>query len=58
MVQGHVLDYDQVTGFGLVQALARLDIPVLLIGRSESCSARVGEEQGGFFIGLVSPGVA
>ena len=51
MVQGHVLDYDQVTGFGLVQALARLDIPVLLIGRSESCSARVAEEQGGFFIG-------
>ena len=48
MVQGHVLAYDQVTGFGLVQALARLDIPVLLIGRSESCSARVAEEQGGF----------
>ena len=34
VVQGHVLAYDQVTGFGLVQALGQLDIPVLPIGDS------------------------
>src|SRR5204863_865908 len=28
-VPGHVLGYDQETGFGLVQALARLDLPSL-----------------------------
>src|SRR5258708_22422094 len=33
-VQGHVLAYDQETGFGLVQALARLDLPSLALGRS------------------------
>lgn len=33
-VPGHVLGYDQATGFGLVQALARLDVPVLPLGRS------------------------
>jgi S1-C subfamily serine protease len=41
VVPGHVLAYDQVTGFGLVQALARLDIPVLPIG--DSSRAPVGE---------------
>jgi len=40
-VQGHVLGYDQETGFGLVQALARLDLPVLALGRSSD--TRVGE---------------
>jgi S1-C subfamily serine protease len=40
-VQGHVLGYDQETGFGLVQALAKLDMPALEIG--ESSSASVGE---------------
>src|SRR3954447_18359841 len=30
----HVLAYDQATGFDLVQALARLDVPALSIGRS------------------------
>ncbi|MBX6425093.1 MAG: serine protease [Variibacter sp.] len=33
-VPGHVLGYDQETGFGLVQALARLNIPPLPLGRS------------------------
>jgi S1-C subfamily serine protease len=37
-----VLAYDQVTGFGLVQALGRLDIPVLPIG--DSSRATVGEQ--------------
>ena len=31
-VPGHVLGYDQETGFGLVQALAKLDVPALEIG--------------------------
>ncbi len=39
-VPGHVLGYDQETGFGLVQALARLDVPVLPIGNSSK--AEVG----------------
>jgi S1-C subfamily serine protease len=40
-VQGHVLAYDQETGFGLVQALARLDLPTLALGRSGD--TRVGD---------------
>jgi len=40
-VPGHVLGYDQETGFGLVQALAKLDEPALDIGRSATSS--VGE---------------
>jgi S1-C subfamily serine protease len=36
-----VLAYDQETGFGLVQALGRLDLPVLPIGRSKA--AKVGD---------------
>jgi S1-C subfamily serine protease len=35
-VQGHVLGYDQASGFGLVQALARLDLPALRIGSSSA----------------------
>src|SRR5262249_146197 len=38
---GHVLGYDQETGFGLVQALARVDLPALSLG--ESSRARIGE---------------
>jgi S1-C subfamily serine protease len=34
LVPGHVLAYDQATGFGLVQALARLDVPALPLGQS------------------------
>lgn len=33
-VPGHALAYDQASGFGLVQALARLDIPALPFGSS------------------------
>src|SRR6478752_3954249 len=34
-VPGHVLAYDQETGFGLVQALGRLELPALPIGQSK-----------------------
>jgi S1-C subfamily serine protease len=34
VVEGHVLGYDQATGFGLVQALAKLDLPALPFGDS------------------------
>jgi S1-C subfamily serine protease len=40
-VPGHVLAYDQETGFGLVQALARLELPVLPIGQSKA--VKVGD---------------
>jgi len=40
-VPGHALGYDQETGFGLVQALARLDLPQLALGQSSG--APVGE---------------
>ncbi len=47
-VPGHVLGYDQETGFGLVQALAKLDVPALDIG--DSAAASIGERVvvGGF----------
>ncbi len=35
VVAAHVVGYDQVTGFGLVQALAPLDLPVLELGSSK-----------------------
>ena len=41
-VPGHALGYDQATGFGLIQALARLDLPVLPIGQSSEAS--LGEQ--------------
>jgi S1-C subfamily serine protease len=40
-LQGHVLAYDQETGFGLVQALARLNLPPLPIGQSKA--AKLGD---------------
>ena len=41
VVPGHAIAYDQATGFGLVQALARVDLPALSLG--DSSRARVGE---------------
>ena len=41
VVQGHALGFDQETGFGLVQALGRIDLPALEIGSSKS--VEVGE---------------
>src|SRR5262249_31910783 len=41
VVPGHALGYDQETGFGLVQALARIDLPALAIG--ESAGLEVGD---------------
>ena len=41
-VEGHVLGYDQETGFGLVQALARLNTPFLPLGNS--ARVRPGEQ--------------
>jgi S1-C subfamily serine protease len=41
VVPGDVLAYDQETGFGLVQALARLDVPALDLG--DSGAAMVGQ---------------
>src|SRR6202165_3307305 len=40
-VPGHALAYDQETGFGLVQALANLDLPPLPIGNSGG--AQIGD---------------
>ncbi len=40
-VPAHVLAYDQATGFGLVQALAQLDLPALPLGQSGATA--VGE---------------
>ena len=40
VVPGHVVAYDQVTGFGLVQALGRLEVPALPLG--DSAEARPG----------------
>jgi len=37
--QGHVAAYDQETGFGLVQALGRLGMPALPLGRSGALEA-------------------
>jgi S1-C subfamily serine protease len=41
VVPGHALAYDQETGFGLVQALAPLDLPALELG--DSTRARTGD---------------
>ena len=36
VVQGHALGFDQETGFGLVQALGKIDVPMLEIGSAKS----------------------
>ncbi|MGE3145283.1 MAG: S1C family serine protease [Pseudorhodoplanes sp.] len=41
VVPGHTLAFDNETGFGLVQALARVDVPTLELGRS--ADAELGE---------------
>lgn len=41
VVPGHVLGFDQVTGFALVQVLAKLDLPYLPLG--DSAKAQVGD---------------
>jgi S1-C subfamily serine protease len=40
-VPGHVIGYDQETGFGLVQALAKIEVPALELGQSSAAS--IGE---------------
>ena len=40
VVQGHPLAYDQESGFGLVLALARLELPSLTFGRSSGARHR------------------
>ena len=42
VVQGHVVAFDQETGFGIVQLLARLDVTPIQIGSSGT--ARVGDD--------------
>ncbi len=41
-VQGHALAFDQISGFGLVQALGRLNLPAIELGDSDSL--KVGAE--------------
>ena len=41
-VTGHLVGYDYETGFGLIQALGRLDAPVMELGSSDAL--QVGEE--------------
>jgi S1-C subfamily serine protease len=41
VMEGHALGFDAVTGFGLVQALGRMDIPPLPIG--SSAAAQIGD---------------
>ena len=41
VVQGHALGFDSETGFGLVQALGKVDLPMLALG--SSAAAQVGE---------------
>ncbi len=36
VVQGHALGFDQETGFGLVQALGKMDVPMLEIGSAKT----------------------
>ena len=40
-VQGHVLGYDQATGFGLIQALGQLNLPSLSL--ADSAATKIGD---------------
>ena len=40
ILAGHVIGYDQETGFGLIQALGRLNLPALELGDSDRRHAR------------------
>ncbi len=42
VMPGHVIGFDQETGFGLVQALGRIELPSLVLG--DSASVAVGDE--------------
>src|ERR1700694_2725910 len=42
VMPGHALGYDSTTGFGLIQALAKLELPALSLGRS--AAAKTGEK--------------
>jgi S1-C subfamily serine protease len=46
-VPGHALAFDQSTGFGLVQALARIDVPALPLGNSSALKVGEGVIVGG-----------
>jgi S1-C subfamily serine protease len=41
VAEGHALGFDQETGFGLVQVLSKLDLPVMPVG--SSAAAEIGE---------------
>src|SRR5262245_3476530 len=45
VVPGHVLGYDQTTGFGLVQAFAKLDMTAMALG--DSTMVQLDREVGG-----------
>ena len=47
-VPGTVLAYDQTTGFGLIQALARIDMPAMPIGSSSAAAVSERVVVGGF----------
>ena len=43
-IPGHVAAYDQVTGFGLVQPLGKLNLPALKLGDSARAKAQQLQE--------------
>ncbi len=57
VVPGHPIGFDQETGFGLVQALGRLDIPALALGQSDTAQVgtRVVSAGAGGHTGQLSP---
>ncbi len=49
VVSGHVLAYDHETGFGLLQALAKLDLPALPFGQSGAAQIVAKQEFAGYW---------